>query len=153
MKKEVVRVVHNAIEHFKKQWGLESIPEIEIEIPRNESMGDISTTIAMSLTRLLKTAPRKIADELLPKIIEQLGPFEKIEAAGAGFINFTFRKEFIYKKLEELIEKKHSFLLTDIGKGKKIQVEFVSANPTGPLHRSEERRVGKECRSRWSPYH
>jgi arginyl-tRNA synthetase len=134
MKKEVTKTVHGAIKNLEEKWGLRNIPEIEIEIPRNESLGDISTTIAMSLTRLLKTAPRKIADELLPKIIEQSGPFEKIEAAGAGFINFTFRKEFLYKKLEELIEKKHSFLLTDIGKGKKIQIEFVSANPTGPLH-------------------
>jgi len=134
MKKEVARVVHNAIEHFKKQWGLASIPEIEIEIPRNESLGDISTTAAMSLTKLLKKAPRKIADELLPKIIEQSGPFEKIETAGAGFINFTFKKEFFYKKLEELLNKEHSLLRTDLGKGKKIQVEFVSANPTGPLH-------------------
>jgi arginyl-tRNA synthetase len=134
MKQEVVEIVKNALEGLKKQWELDSIPQIEIEIPKNESLGDVATTVAMNLTKILKRPPRKIAEELLPKILEQQGPFEKIEIAGQGFINFTFKKEYFYHNLERLLQQEHSSLRTDIGRGKKIQVEFVSANPTGPLH-------------------
>ncbi len=134
MKQEALKVIQNALESLKKQWGLDRIPHIEIEIPKNESLGDVATTIAMGLTKILKKPPGKIAEELLPKIIEQSGPFEKIEIAGPGFINFKFQKEYFYENLERLLEKEHSSLRTDISKGRKIQVEFVSANPTGPLH-------------------
>ncbi len=135
MKNEVVKVVQNAIENLKKQWGLENIPDIEVEIPKKETMGDVATTSAMSLTKILKKPPGKIAEELHQKIIEQKSEiFEKVEIAEPGFINFTFRKEYLYKNLERLLQEEHPSLRTDIGKGKKIQVEFVSANPTGPLH-------------------
>lgn len=134
MKQEAVKIIQNALVSLKKQWGLDSIPDIEIEIPKNESMGDVATTVAMSLTKTLKKPPQKIADELLSKLKEQSGPFEKIEIAGPGFINFTFKKEFFFENLEKLLSEEHSSLRTNIGKGKKIQVEFVSANPTGPLH-------------------
>ncbi len=134
MKQEAVKVIKNAIENLNDQWRLDSVPEIEIEIPKNESLGDIATTVAMSLTKILKKPPRKIAEELLERIKEKPHSFEKIEVAGPGFINFTFKKEHLYKKLEQLLEQEHSLIRTDIGKGRKLQVEFVSANPTGPLH-------------------
>ena len=134
MKQEAVKVVQNALKSLQKQWGLDRIPEIEIEIPKNESLGDVATTVAMSLTKTLKKPPKKIAEELLAKIVEQSGPFEKIEIAGPGFINFTFKKEYFHKKLEQLLNEEHSFFRTNFGQGRKIQVEFVSANPTGPLH-------------------
>ena len=60
--------------------------------------------------------------------------FDTIEIAGPGFINFRVKKEFFYKCLGQLLEEEHSSLRTDLGKGHKVQVEFVSANPTGPLH-------------------
>ncbi len=141
IKQDVIRIVQNALENLNKTWGLESLPTIEIEIPKNESLGDAATTLAMNLTKILKKPPRKIAEELLREITAQsrlrsipTGLFEKIEIAGPGFINFTFKKEYFHEKLEKLLREKHSSLRTDIGKGKKIQVEFVSANPTGPLH-------------------
>ena len=134
MKQEVIDIIKNALESLKKPWGLEGMPPIEIEIPKNESLGDVATTVAMSLTKTLKKPPTKIAEELLAKIIEQPGPFEKIEIAGPGFINFTFKKDYFYKTLEKLLNEEHLYLRTNLGKGKKIQVEFVSANPTGPLH-------------------
>ncbi|MEF9426837.1 MAG: arginine--tRNA ligase, partial [Candidatus Mariimomonas ferrooxydans] len=134
MKQEAVKVIKNAIESLNDQWQLDSVPDIEIEIPKNESLGDIATTVAMSLTKILKKPPRKIAEELIQRIKEKPYSFEKIEVAGPGFINFTFKKEHLYKKLEQLLEQEHSLIRTDIGKGRKLQVEFVSANPTGPLH-------------------
>jgi arginyl-tRNA synthetase len=134
MKNETVKIIQNAIESISEPWGMKKVPYIEIEIPKIESHGDIASTIAMDLTRILKKPPRKIAEELLPKIIEQQGPFEKIEIAGPGFINFTFKKDFLLNKLLKLLKDKHFKHITNLGKGKKIQIEFVSANPTGPLH-------------------
>jgi arginyl-tRNA synthetase len=134
MKQEVVKVVRNALRSLKEQWGLDTLPDIEVEIPKNKALGDAATTVAMSLTKILKKPPQKIAEELRSKIIEQSGPFEIIEVAGPGFINFRFKKEYFYENLEKLLVEEHSSLRTNIGEGKKIQVEFVSANPTGPLH-------------------
>lgn len=130
MKNEVIKAVKEAIANL----NLENIPDIEVEIPKDESHGDVATTIAMNLARPLKKAPRKIAEDILIKIKEAPGPFEKIEIAGPGFINFTYKKEYYTKKLEELLQKGHEFFRTDIGNGKRVQIEYVSANPTGPLH-------------------
>ena len=155
MKQEVINVVRNAIESLQKQWGLKTISDIEVEIPRNETLGDVAATVAMSLAKTLNKPPRKIAEDIVNAIKTMIIPplangglggvtaeegegrleiFEKIEIAGPGFINFTFKKEYFYKNLEKLLEEEHSSLRTNIGQGRKVQVEFVSANPTGPLH-------------------
>jgi arginyl-tRNA synthetase len=134
MKQEAVEIIQKALEVLQETWGLEEIPDIDIEIPKKESQGDLATTVAMGLARTLKKTPRKIAEELLTKIEDQNGPFEKIEIAGPGFINFTFKKEFLYNGLRQLLEEGHFSHITNIGKGRKVQIEFVSANPTGPLH-------------------
>ncbi len=134
MKQDVVKVIQNALENLKKTWGLKNLPDIEIEIPKNETLGDAATTLAMNLKKTLKKPPREIAEELVQEITSQSGPFEKIKIAGPGFINFFFKKEYFHKSLERLLSEGHSSLRADLGKGKKILVEFVSANPTGPLH-------------------
>ncbi len=147
MKQEVINAIRNALERLKAHWGLESIPDIEVEIPKNETLGHIATTVAMSLTRTLKKPPREIAEEIVDAIKAIITPpapplprgglggiFEKIEIAGPGFINFTFKREYFYENLQKLLKEEHSSLRTNIGQGRKIQVEFVSANPTGPLH-------------------
>jgi arginyl-tRNA synthetase len=140
MKQEVVDIIQKALENLRIKWGLDSIPEIDIEIPKNVEMGDVATTVAMGLTKILKKPPRKIAEEIVEAInagARRDAPhniFESIEIAGPGFINFKLKKEFLYDKLAQLLTEEHSSLRTDIGKGRKVQVEFVSANPTGPLH-------------------
>jgi arginyl-tRNA synthetase len=135
MQKELVKVIEDSL----KALGLETIPSIEAEVPPNDSMGDLATPIAMSLSKKLKKPPRKIAEELVNSIKDlsaQAGKsaFEKIDIAGPGFINFTFSKEYLYSEMKKLMEYKSGFLREDIGKGKKVQIEFISANPTGPLH-------------------
>lgn len=112
---------------------LESGVGIDIEIPKEESFGDLSTPMAMGLARQLKKAPRKIAEELIAAI-EDRGIFEKIAVAGPGFINFTFTKNFLCDEMRELLTRGEGFLTEDVGKGKRVQIEFVSANPTGPMH-------------------
>lgn len=107
--------------------------DIAIETPKEEGFGDLSTPIAMGLAKALKKPPRKIAEDIVASI-EGKEIFEKIEIAGPGFINFTFKKSFLCNELKQLIEQKEAFLIGDVGKGKRVQIEFVSANPTGPLH-------------------
>jgi arginyl-tRNA synthetase len=106
---------------------------IGIEIPKDEHFGDLSTTLAMGLAKQLKKAPKKIAEDIIAAITGN-PIFENISIAGPGFINFTFTREFLCNELRELLQTGDSFLTEDIGKGKRIQIEFVSANPTGPMH-------------------
>lgn len=138
MKQEVIDIILNALETLRVKWDLDSIPEIDIEVPKNEEMGDLATTIAMGLAKVLKKPPKKIAEEIITELTRQVAGesrfIESIEIAGPGFINFRFHKEFLHDKLAELLAEEHSSLRTDVGKGRKVQVEFVSANPTGPLH-------------------
>ncbi len=116
-----------------KGIGVEHPPHVEIEIPREEALGDLSTPVAMGLARTLKKSPRDIAELIVEKI--PFGEtFERIEVAGPGFINFTFKNSFLLSELSRLIKEEASYLRSDIGEGKRIQIEFVSANPTGPLH-------------------
>ena len=129
MKKDLTRMLKQAL----KRIGVETVYSIEIEVPRQESMGDLATTVAMSLTKSLNKPPRKIAEDMV-NAIENKAFFEKIEIAGPGFVNFTFSKEYLYSGLKNLLKLQADFLRCNIGQGKRIQIEFVSANPTGPLH-------------------
>lgn len=135
MKEEITEIAGKALNSLKEHWNVDDLPDIEIEIPKNEAMGDYALTIAMRLSKLLKKNPKIIAEEIVEKIkSEDTGLFDSIEIAGPGFINFRIKKEFFYKCLGRLLEEEHSALRTDLGKGHKVQIEFVSANPTGPLH-------------------
>jgi arginyl-tRNA synthetase len=116
-----------------KKMGVEA-PDIEVQVPKEPAHGDLSTPVAMGLAKTLKKPPRKIAEDIIANFAETEKYFSKVEIAGAGFINFTFRPEFIYQSLKELLTEKEKFLRRDIGQGKRILIEFVSANPTGPLH-------------------
>jgi len=129
MKKEIIKIIKDSL----KALGIESIPSIEVEVPPNESMGDLAMPVALSLAAILKKPPRKIAEDIVDSIKNKT-VFEKIDIAGPGFINFTFSKEYLYSELKKLIEYKGRFLREDFGKGRKVQIEFISANPTGPLH-------------------
>ncbi len=129
MKNDLARILKQAL----KRLGVETVSSIEIELPRQESMGDLATTVAMSLTKSLNKPPRKIAEDIV-NAIENKAFFEKIEIAGPGFVNFTFSKEYLHSGLKDLLKLQGDFLRCNIGQGKRIQIEFVSANPTGPLH-------------------
>ncbi len=129
MKKHLVRTIEEAL----KLLGIETMPAIEVEVPPDDSMGDLATPVAMSLSKILKKPPGKIADEIVLSITDRT-IFERIDIAGPGFLNFKFTKEYLYLQLGELLKQKSSFLREDIGRGRRVQVEFISANPTGPLH-------------------
>lgn len=124
--------IRAVIEKVIRKFGVENVP-VELEIPREEKFGDIATPVAMGLSKILKRPPRRIAEEIVGSL-EGEKIFERIEIAGPGFINFTFSVEYLSSGLLDLIQTKEKFLRREIGAGKKIQIEFVSANPTGPLH-------------------
>ena len=129
MKKDLVNIIEDSL----KMLGVCTIPAIEIEVPPNDALGDLATPVAMSLSKVLKKPPRKIAEELV-NFMKDKPVLEKIDIAGPGFINFTFSKEYLCRQMKKLLQDASVFLREDIGKGKSVQVEFISANPTGPLH-------------------
>lgn len=106
---------------------------LSFEKPKLEIHGDLTTNIAMLLGKLLKKNPRSIAQELIAAAGFDSSIISKVEIAGPGFINITFCDEFFCAQLKEIIEKGSSFGRTSSVVGKKAQVEYVSANPTGPL--------------------
>ena len=115
------------------------IPDITIEIPREKGRGEFSANTAMQLTKKVGKPPRIIAEEIIKNFDTSNTYVDKIECAGPGFINFYLKKKWFYDALLLISERKENYGNTDIGQGKKVMVEFVSANPTGPLHMGNAR--------------
>lgn len=112
----------------------EEIPSIILEKPKDKSHGDFAANIAMQLARVAKMAPRKIAEQIVEKMNVQKANVEKVEIAGPGFINFFMKQDFLHQVIDTVLEQKEQYGKSDFGKNKRIQVEFVSVNPTGDLH-------------------
>ena len=110
------------------------IPEVIVDVPKIETHGDYSTNIAMVMASIQKMPPRKIAQCIVDSIDDPKGLVIKTEIAGPGFINFFLSQSAWHPVLREIHAQDTQYGASDIGKGKKIQVEFVSSNPTGPLH-------------------
>ncbi|MFB6466271.1 arginine--tRNA ligase [Cytobacillus sp. Hz8] len=112
----------------------EEIPFVILETPKDKSHGDYSTNMAMQLTRMAKKAPRMIAEDLISHFDQSKASIEKIEIAGPGFINFYMNNSYLTDLVPVILEAGESYGETNVGNHQKIQVEFVSANPTGDLH-------------------
>ncbi len=107
--------------------------EIQLEVPKNSDHGDFATNLAMTLAKPERKAPRQIAELLVARLQEN--PLcDRVEIAGPGFINFRLAAQCWYAVLDQVMEQGAAYGKLDIGQGRRIQVEFVSANPTGPLH-------------------
>lgn len=117
----------------------EAVPEFNVEVPQDKANGDYSTNAAFVCARAFRRAPKQIADAIAKHIDLADSYFDSCTVAGAGFINFTFAKEFYADILLDIIDKGEAYGKSDYGKGKKIDVEFVSANPTGPMHMGNAR--------------
>ena len=125
-------------EAFAVPEGLDIAEKIQLEIPKDEQHGDFACNVAMLLAKELRMPPRKIAEEIVAEI-EKDSEIEKVEVAGAGFINFYLSNARLYNVLHEIEEQGADYGKIDMGKGKKVMVEFVSANPTGPMHMGNAR--------------
>jgi arginyl-tRNA synthetase len=112
----------------------EQIPDVILEIPKEKSHGDYSTNMAMQLARVAKKAPRMIAEALIENFDRSKASIEKIELAGPGFINFYMNNAYLTDLIPTVLDAGEKYGETTVGGKQKVQVEFVSANPTGDLH-------------------
>lgn len=112
----------------------EELPVFVIEVPKDKAHGDLATNAAMQLTKIAKKNPRQIAEAIIANLDKSKASIESAEIAGPGFINFGLNKNYLYNVIEEVAAKGADYGRVSAGAGQKIQVEFVSANPTGSLH-------------------
>ncbi|MCL2037297.1 MAG: arginine--tRNA ligase [Oscillospiraceae bacterium] len=111
----------------------EALPAFSVEMPANPSNGDFSCNVALVSAKLLKLPPRKIA-ELIADEIEMPDLIRKVEIAGPGFINLFISAKWYEQAVNAILDKSEDYGKSDFGQGKRVLVEFVSANPTGPMH-------------------
>lgn len=134
-----------------------AIPAFNIEIPADKSHGDFAANIAMVCAKSFKMPPRKIAELLVEKIDLTGSVFERAEIAGPGFMNFFLGRKWFSDVVGNVLEEDEEYGKNDFGKGKKVLVEFVSANPTGPMHIGNARggAIGDCLTSvlQWAGYH
>ncbi|MGO4889113.1 arginine--tRNA ligase [Anaerobacillus sp. MEB173] len=112
----------------------EQLPEVVLELPRDKSHGDYATNMAMQLARIAKKAPRQIAEEIVANIDQNKASIKTIEVAGPGFINFHMDNHYLTDLIPTVLQAGEQYGKTNTGNNKRLQVEFVSANPTGNLH-------------------
>lgn len=138
---ELKKIIACASEKAAEKGTLAAVPSgtFNVEIPADRANGDFSTNAAMTWARELKNAPRKIADAIIAEVSLEGTYFESVEVAGPGFINFYLGDRYYADILKDIRAKGKDYGRSDYGKGKRINVEFVSANPTGPMHMGNAR--------------
>lgn len=112
----------------------EELPNFTLETPKDKAHGDLATNAAMQLTKLAKRNPRQIAEAILEHLDRSRASIEKAEIAGPGFLNFTLSKSYLYPVITLAAQLGGDYGRMNAGAGRKVEVEFVSANPTGSLH-------------------
>ena len=138
---DLKKIIADAAAKAAEKGALTAVPSgsFNVEIPADRANGDFSTNAAMAWARELRNAPRKIADALVAEADLGGTYFERVEVAGPGFINFYLSDRYYADILRDIRAKGKDYGRSDYGKGKKINVEFVSANPTGPMHMGNAR--------------
>jgi arginyl-tRNA synthetase len=133
---ECRQLVLNALQAASASGALPEAeaPAFNVEIPADVSHGDLSTNVAMVSARAYRKAPRMIADAIVGAMDLSDSSFDRVEVAGPGFINFFLGRKWFSEDVLNVLREGDSYGRTDFGAGKRILVEFVSANPTGPMH-------------------
>ncbi len=136
MKENLQQAVTQALQACYAANTLKSgaFPDFAVEVPNHTEHGDFAVNLAMMLAKAEKMAPRKIAEILVEQLRSAPGMWSKVEIAGPGFINFFLKSSCWFAILDSIYQQGERYGACLIGAGKKVQVEFVSANPTGPLH-------------------
>lgn len=132
----LIEMLSNALAPFREVSNFQNQDSLAIELdaPKSAQHGDYATNVAMTLTRSLKRKPREIAQQIIDHLQDSHGILDKVEIAGPGFINFFIRPHAWLGILREILNNPSRYGRQNLGLGKRVQVEFVSANPTGPLH-------------------
>jgi arginyl-tRNA synthetase len=134
IEEQLARIVREAVAAAAVELGLEDVPEaIEVVRPRQKEHGDYTTNIALALAPRIVRNPRDVA-AIIVKHLPSAGFVAKAEVAGPGFINFFLAHGWLYEEMDEVERLGPAYGRVDVGAGERVQVEFVSANPTGPLH-------------------
>ncbi|MFA6162054.1 MAG: arginine--tRNA ligase [Methylobacter sp.] len=135
MKKKIEELILQAVETLKSEGVLEQgiTPNITVDRTRDALHGDFASNLALMLAKPAKSNPRQLAEKLIAAL-PQDAAITKVELAGQGFINFFIDPNFQFQIIKQIHDEGREFGLSNVGAGKKVQVEFVSANPTGPLH-------------------
>lgn len=135
MKTAIERIITRALDEMRADGELDDngATQVHVERSRDQSHGDFSAPVAMSLAKLMRKSPREIAQRIVERIQPAPG-IENIEIAGAGFINFFLEHSELESVVAEILDKAGDYGRTQTGQGALVQVEFVSATPTGPLH-------------------
>lgn len=126
--------LHPLIKSAVSALGAPDDTDVVLEAPRQADHGDLATGVALGLARALKKSPRQIAEAIVEHLDADSRFIQSVEIAGPGFINFKFTSAFYQSQLEEVAREGARYGRSDIGRDVKTNVEFVSANPTGPLH-------------------
>src|SRR6056297_2428309 len=131
---ELIEAIQEGLVETLEQEGiqLEKIPAIKVEVPREKEHGDYATNIAMVMAKHFKRAPRQIAELISENIDSEL--IKEVSVAGPCFINFELINKWLYETIDLIDKYEDKYGEIDIGEHKKVLIEFVSANPTGPLH-------------------
>lgn len=135
MKDVIARLVSEALEQALQSGDLklESLPDAAVERPRDASHGDWATTVALRCAKEAGVAPREIA-QLIANYIQQTDDVESVEIAGPGFVNIKLSHAALHRMVREIREQDRAYASSNTGEGRRVQVEFVSANPVGPMH-------------------
>jgi len=135
IKEKIAALIEQAYLKAAEEGALPSCEygAIEIEPSKDKSHGDFATNFALKTSKLLKKNPREAAEILISRIPENKY-IEKCEMAGPGFINFFLKNDWLYESVEYILENADTYGKVNDGNGKKVMVEFISANPTGPMH-------------------
>jgi arginyl-tRNA synthetase len=140
MKSKLLTIIENTVEQIKHEWPIEQVPDIVLEIPKQRIFGDLSTNIAMQISKMARgIKPMDAAEKITALLTEELGKSEikdsiaKVDIKAPGFINIYFSKAYLQGVVRKIRTEKSNFGRSEYGKNKKVLIEFVSANPTGPL--------------------
>ena len=133
---ELKNIIEQAVKKAVSNGALPEaeMPQFNIEKPANTDNGDYSTNVAMAGARAFKKAPRMIAEAIVSCIDLDGTAFDRVEIAGPGFMNFFLSQQFYSNVLKDVFSCGKDYGKSDYGQGKRVLVEFVSANPTGPMH-------------------
>ncbi|MDC0946253.1 arginine--tRNA ligase [Nitrospinaceae bacterium] len=136
MKKAIKEIIECALDKAKHAGELElaDAPDIVVEKPKDEKMGDFACNIAMTLARSERKNPKVIAQIIERHVEKGTAGLDSVEIAGPGFLNLKMSRKFFLDRLADAVEQRNDFGKSNVGQGTKIMIEFVSANPTGPLH-------------------
>ena len=131
LKEQIKEMIKSALNELYIKFDPESIV---VEVPKKREQGDFSTNIAMQLTKVLKDNPRNIAEKIVEVLSKNTNEIKTIEIAGPGFINIYLNDEYVFSGISNVIKQGENYGSSSIGKKEKVDIEFVSANPTGILH-------------------